>query len=263
MADHSASTATGFPAALGDGGQKESIQWDNLEKHFLERAASSGEDEEVKFDSQADFLDFWTKHASVCSPITILHCLESQSRLPTEAWCWKDFKEFAVHCIALTADAKPNTQPMAAHELYEEIWARWQRNEFPLLKANECKNKNQEGFALAITACLEDGDKQQIQTFIAQKHQLQHQSQEQCYDHATIANPDFGTWLQQEYYDGICEFLIDKFIASATLPHGFVDGRFNPFVTATSFQTNTVEKITQERFGKVIEHGLEKWKRSF
>ena len=106
--------------------------------------------------------------------------------------------------------------------------------------------------AHAITACLTEEIKPAIRDFIARKHQQQHQITPEDQNRETIAQSEFCSWLQQHYYAGICEYLIQQFIETTTLPHRIVNGIFHPFFTPANFQAGTVEQLTKKRAATTI-----------
>ena len=128
-----------------------------------------------------------------------------------------------MRCQDLIPKTNKSNQTDTTSEWYNEIWKRWQQNEFPLLKPAECSDSSQTNLALALIACVTEDVKPAIRDFTAKKHQLHHQITADDQNRDTIAQSEFCSWLRQHYYDGICEFLIRQFIDTKTLPHQIVD----------------------------------------
>ena len=162
-----------------------------------------------------------------------------------------------MQCQALEPKSNAGNQPDTISELCEQVWKRWQLNEFPLSEPAECKDGQQMNLAHAITACLTEEIKPAIRDFTARKHQQQYQITAEDQNRETIAQSEFCSWLQQHYYPGICEYLIQQFIDTTTLPHRVVNGIFQPFFTPANFQAGTVKQLTKKRAATTIASKLE------
>ena len=123
-----------------------------MEIQFRARAETEGRGETVQFGSEEDLMKFLTAHLQTCSTTILDECLASQDRTATDDWSWGDFKTIAMRCQDLIPKTNKSNQTDTTSEWYNEIWKRWQQNEFPLLKPAECSDGPQMNLALAIIA---------------------------------------------------------------------------------------------------------------
>ena len=162
-----------------------------------------------------------------------------------------------MQCQELAPKTNAGNQPDTISELCEQVWKRWQLNEFPLLQPTECKDGQQMNLAHAITACLTEEVKPAIRDFIARKHQQQYQITAEDQNRETLAQSEFCGWLQKNYYAYICEYLIQHFIKTTTLPHRIVNGTFHPFFTPANYQAEAVAQLTNKQVATTIATKLE------
>ena len=258
MVEHNDSTATGSAKSPRDRAAEGLVRWDGMESQFLARSDMDGDEGIVKFDSLEDLTNFLGAHIPACSSSALAKLLESRGRNSTDAWTWEHLNDLALQYQQSAAKDESDLRAEMTSELCEEVWMRWQRNEFPLLKPSEFNDEGKKNMALAITARLPDEDKPLILEFTARNHRKQHHTSEECLNQATIAHSDFVTWLQGQYYPGICEYQLTTFIETNTLPHRILDGKFHPFVTPTSIRSKKFETLSTEDAATAVADALEK-----